>query len=266
MAPPERDFEVVWEIEPPLHADVAHLHAQLDSAVGVATRVLVPDNHTGRATVSSIAIAREVGASGLAATACLNARDRNLLGLRRDLLTCTFDGVEDLLLVYGDEPDIGTRASDLTVRTMLEECRLQAPGLRVGVTTRLRRVPEWKLTADRLFVQVSYDLEALLRWRDRVRFDGAVLPAVMVVPSSSMARRLAARIPDLQVPDAWLDAIDRDPAAGVELAATLAEGIRDSGAFDGVHVVSGRRHEPTSARLRSLATRSDARVAIPIPM
>ena len=60
MAPPERDFEVVWEIEPPLHADVAHLHAQLDSAAGVATGVLVPDNHTGRATVSSIAIAREV--------------------------------------------------------------------------------------------------------------------------------------------------------------------------------------------------------------
>ena len=71
-----------------------------------------------------------------------------------------------------------------------------------------------------------------------------------------MARRLAARIPDLQVPDVWLDAIDRDPDAGVELAATLAEGIRDSGAFDGVHVVSGRRHAPASARLQGLAAQA----------
>jgi methylenetetrahydrofolate reductase (NADPH) len=204
--------------------------------------------------VSSIAVAREVRRAGLAAVACLNARDRNLLGLRRDLLTCTFDGVDDVLLVYGDEPDIGTRSSDLTVRTMLEECRLQAPHLRVGVTSRLRPPPAWKCAADRLLVQVSYDLDRLLRWRDGVEFDGPVIPAVMVVPSRAMAERLAARIPDLRVPEAWLDAIDRDPRAGVEQAADLAERIRTSGAFGGVHVVSGRRAGATAARLRGLTT------------
>jgi hypothetical protein len=174
MAELEHDFEVVWEIEPPLRADVGLLHAQLASATDVATSILVPDTHTGRATASSIAIARAVAMRGRRATACLNARDRNLLGLRRDLLTCAFDGVDDLLLVYGDEPDIGARASDLTVRMMVEECRLQAPHLRVGVTTSLRAVPAWKLAADRLFVQVSYDVDALLRWRDRITFAGPV--------------------------------------------------------------------------------------------
>ena len=258
------NFEVVWEIEPPLQADLGPLHGQLDAARGVATSILVPDNHTGRATVSSIAVARQVGASGLAATACLNARDRNLLGLRRDLLTCTFDGVKDLLLVYGDEPDIGTRASDLTVRTMLEECRLQTPHLRVGVTTPLRPLPTWKRSADRLFVQVSYDLDDLLRWRDSVEFDGPVIAAVMVVPSRRMATRLAAKIPALRVPEAWLDAIDRDPRAGVSLAADLAERIRASDAFEGIHVVSGRRYEQTSRRLRGLAISPHPRAAVAV--
>ena len=258
------DFEVVWEIEPPIRAEPRFLDAQLDSSVGVATSILVPDNHTGRATVSSIAIARAVGGRGQRATACLNARDRNLLGLRRDLLTCAFDGVEDLLLVYGDEPDIGTRASDLSVRTMLEECRLNAPDVRASVTTRLGPLPAWKREADRLFVQVSYDVDALLRWRDQLAFAGPVLPAVMVVPSTAMAHRLAARVPQLRVPETWLRQIDRDPDAGVELAAELAERIRDTGAFDGIHIVSGRRHRQAALRLQGLAGAVPVRTAIPV--
>jgi 5,10-methylenetetrahydrofolate reductase len=36
--------------------------------------------------------------------ACLNARDRNLLGFRRDLLTAAAYGVDEFLFVYGDDP------------------------------------------------------------------------------------------------------------------------------------------------------------------
>lgn len=252
-------FEVVWELDPPATPDLDRLHRQLDSARQVAAAVLVPDNHTGRATVSSLSVARTVQAAGLAATACLNARDRNLLGLRRDLLTCAADGIDEVLLVYGDEPEVGERASNLTVRTMVDECRTQTPGLRVGVTSRLGPLPAWKQTADRLFVQVSYDLDALLRWREGLRFDGPVHPAVLVVPSVAMAQRLSARVPELRVPDTWLAAIARDPAAGVELAADLVARIRDSGAFAGVHVVAGARHRSTAQALRR-------RAAVPVPV
>lgn len=264
MSTSEHGFEVVWEIEPPLRADVGLLHAQLDVASRVTTTVLVPDNHIGQATVSSIAIAREVRTRALHPIACLNARDRNLLGLRRDLLTCDLDGIDDLLLVYGDEPEVGSRASDLTVRTMVQECRQRSPHVRLGLTTRLGSLPAWKLAADRLFVQVSYDLDALLRWRDQIRFDGPVYPAILVVPSVAMAHRLAARVPALRVPDRWLEAIDRDPNAGVELAATLAERLRESGAFEGIHLVSGRRHREAASRLRGLAAAPQPRSAVAV--
>jgi hypothetical protein len=78
-----------------------------------------------------------------------------------------------------------------------------------------------------------------------------------------MARRLGARIPELQVPDPWLDAIDRDPRAGVELAADLAERIRDSGAFDGVHVVSGRQHRSAARRMAGLADHRSSSLPTP---
>ena len=40
--------------------------------------------------------------------ACLNARDRNLLGFRRDLLTAAAYGVDEFLFVYGDRPESGS--------------------------------------------------------------------------------------------------------------------------------------------------------------
>ncbi|QXC59670.1 hypothetical protein KSP35_14915 [Aquihabitans sp. G128] len=258
MAPTR--FDVIWEVDPPVRPDLGPLHAQLDVVRDVATAVLVPDNHTGRATVSSIAVAERVNASGAHAIACLNARDRNLLGLRRDLLTCMVGGVDDLLLVYGDEPEVGERAPGVTVRSMLEECRSHRDDLRVGVTSRLGPLPAWKREAHQLFVQVSWSIDELLRWRETVAFDGPIHPAVLVVPSAAMARRLSARVPELRVPEAWIDAVAADPAAGVELAAELVEQIRTSGAFAGVHLVAGVRHRELAARLGHPAT---SRTGIP---
>nr|WP_291819601.1 hypothetical protein [Candidatus Microthrix sp.] len=53
----------------------------------------------------------------------MNARDRNLLGFRRDLLTAAAYGVEEFLFVYGDRPETGRRSDDLTVRSMIQSAR-----------------------------------------------------------------------------------------------------------------------------------------------
>src|SRR6202020_284583 len=99
------------------------------------------DTPIGRATVSSVAVAPEVQQMGGRAIACLNARDRNLLGFRRDLLTAAAYDVDEFLFVFGDRPTSGQRTGELTVRSMIEEVRNFSPGpgrsFRVGVTTRL---------------------------------------------------------------------------------------------------------------------------------
>ena len=137
--------------------------------------------------------------------ACLNARDRNLLGFRRDLLTAAAYGVDQFLFVYGDEPLAGARTSELKVRTMLAEGRAYAGGsrdggtpMRFGAATGLRPLPAWKQAADFLCVQIGFSLEDLLAWRAAVEVDVPVYAGVIVVASAGMARNLT--IPGLTVP------------------------------------------------------------------
>ena len=140
--------------------------------------------------------------------ACLNARDRNLLGFRRDLLTAAAYGVDQFLFVYGDRPSSGARTGQLTVRSMIEELRSFSSSqaeptrpFRVGVTAGPGPLPAWKQAADFLFAQVRFSLDELLRWRATIEFNGPVYAGVMVVPSVAMARKITADIAQLAVPD-----------------------------------------------------------------
>lgn len=111
------------------------MRRQIAVLTGVADSFLVPDNHLGRAKVSSIAVAQEVAASGGPAVACINSRYRNRLGLRRDLLTAAAYGVDKFLSVRGDEPPEGFRSTDLTVRRMIDEAQAyELRKFRLGAT------------------------------------------------------------------------------------------------------------------------------------
>jgi 5,10-methylenetetrahydrofolate reductase len=254
-----RTFEIVCEIEPPTRPDLKHVRHQIGVLSKISSAFLIPDNHIGRATVSSVAVAHEVALMGGRSIACLNARDRNLLGFRRDLLTAAAYGVDQFLFVYGDRPSSGARTGQLTVRSMIEEARSfpydpAGQPFRVGVAAPGQEIPAWKRDADFMFVQVSFSLEAALARRAAIDFDGPVYAGVMVVPSAAMAVKLAADVAQLAVPDHWIDAIERDGNAGVDLACDLVAEIRASGAYDGVHLIPVNRYREVAARLeRDLA-------------
>lgn len=252
------EFSIVCEVEPATRPDLMHVRHQIGVMSRIAQSFLIPDNHIGRATVSSIAVAHEVALMGGHAIACLNARDRNVLGFRRDLLTAAAYGVDEFLFVYGDRPERGARSDDLTVRSMLNEGRrfvadaeLEPSPLRLGVTSRLQPLPAWKREADFLFVQVGFDVEALLRWRSATKFDGPVFAGVMAPASATMARKLSADIPELAVPDTLVAALDGDRNAGVDFACHLVSEIRNSGAFEGVHLIPLSRYREIAARLEN---------------
>ncbi len=245
-------FELICEVEPPTRPDLKKVRHQIGVMSPIADAFLIPDNHIGRATVSSVAVANEVRAMGSRGIACLNSRDRNLLGFRRDLLTAAAYGVEQFLFVHGDDPVEGARTSQLTVRAMIEQTRAttypDCKPFQVGATTRLRPVPRWKAEADFLFVQISYDVDELLRWRDSVDLTVPVYAGVMVLASPTMARNLAA-LPQLTIPDSLIKAVDQDRDAGVDHACEQILRIRDSGAFDGVHLIPVSRYRQVAARL-----------------
>lgn len=252
-------FEVVCEIEPPTRPDLRRVRHQIGTLSAVADSFLIPDNHIGRATVSSVAVAHEVEAMGGRSIACLNSRDRNLLGFRRDLLTAAAYGVDQFLFVYGDKPSAGGRTSELTVRAMIDEVRGLSDDpvfagrgeFRVGASAGLRAVPSWKRSADFLFAQVTFSLDTLLRWRDAHPVDLPVYAGVMVIASERHARTLASAIPDIDVPDALVERVATDRLAGVEAACEQVLAIRETGAFAGVHLIPVARYRDVAARLEA---------------
>ena len=58
-----------------------------------------------------------------------------------------------------------------------------------------------------------------------------------------------AAIPQITISPRWIDAVETDRSAGVELACELARSIADSCAFDGVHLIPGVRYRETAALL-----------------
>lgn len=255
---PSSDFEVICEVEPATRPDVMHVRHQIGVMSRIAAAFLIPDNHIGRATVSSIAVAHEVALMGGRAIACLNARDRNILGFRRDLLTAAAYGVEEFLFVYGDRPETGARSDDLTVRSMIVEARRLSEGLsrdrrlRIGVTSGLRPLPNWKREADFLFVQVGFSVRDLLEWRASLDFAGPVYAGIMVIPSVAMARKLSVDVPQLAVPEAIVDRLERDGDAGVEIACELLQELKESRDFDGVHLIPVSRYPEMAGRIERL--------------
>jgi 5,10-methylenetetrahydrofolate reductase len=264
MAMSATSFELVCEIEPSTRPDLKHVRHQIGVLSSIAGSFLIPDNHIGRATVSSIAVAHEVEQMGGRSIACLNARDRNLLGFQRDLLTAEAYGVDQFLLVRGDEPRVGGRTSELTVQTMSREARafdlttglMRSRRLRLGAVANLGPLPAWKREADFLFLQVGFSLEALLRWQEREQPENAIYAGVIVLASSAMARNLAKTIPTIDIPTQLVEEVDRDPKAGIEAACELLLAIRDSGVFHGVHLIPVSCYRLVAARLEQLLDKS----------
>jgi methylenetetrahydrofolate reductase (NADPH) len=253
-----KSFEIICEIEPATRPDLTQVRHQIGVLSPVASAFLIPDNHIGRSTVSSIAVAHEVQLMGGRSVTCINARDRNVLGFRRDLLTATAYGVNEFLFVYGDRPETGARSDDLTVRSMISEARQFAhrpdvgEGFRIGVANGLRPIPNWKHDADFLLTLVSFSVEDLVRWRTTNEFAGPVFAGVMVLPSVSMARKLSAEVPQLAVPEAIIHRLDVDRDAGAAIACDLITKLQESQAFDGVHLIPVNRYREMARRLESM--------------
>jgi methylenetetrahydrofolate reductase (NADPH) len=251
------DFSILCEIEPSRKPNIDHVRSQISTLNPVVDAFLIPDNHLGRATVSSVAVAHEVAYMGGRSIACINARDRNLLGFRRDLLTAAAYGVDHFLFVYGDAPKEGRRTEDLSVRGMISEVRNFGTGalfegyadFKIGTVAKVGRPITWRAAADFLFVQITYASHRLIEWRDQLSFDGNVYAGVLVLASARMARRVNATIPDIRIPQRVIDKLESDPEYGIYFALEQIEAIRDCGTFDGVHLVPVTRFRQMAEQL-----------------
>jgi 5,10-methylenetetrahydrofolate reductase len=95
-------------------------------------------------------------------------------------------------------------------------------------------------------------VDRLAAWRRTVNYSGQIFAGVLVMASAKMASRIAADIPEIDVPAELVNAFEHDPDAGVKAALELVTAIRRSGAFDGVHLVPVGRFQQVAILLREL--------------
>ena len=201
---------------------------------------------------------------GARAIACLNARDRNVLGLRRDLLTAAAYGVDEFLCVYGDRPAVGARVEQLSVRDMIREVRTFDAGASSGsrlraVSVRCRHGSRKPTRASPRSVSTS---TRSFRWRDELTFGGRVYAGVIVLASPGMARKLSGDLRDVVVPGRDVrPARPRTPSRCGDRVRLRRRG-QGFGAFDGVHLIPVGRYRETAAVLEARRPRLSAPIAL----
>jgi methylenetetrahydrofolate reductase (NADPH) len=249
-------LDVTAELDVPHRPDLAPVGRQLDALAPVAARFLVPDNATARAAVAGLVVAAEVRRHGHETVAVLNARDRNTLGLRRDLLGLLALGVQEVLLLRGDKPDDDAEDGPLTVGAMLREARSVAEEhdapLTIGVVAAPGRdLPGWKRDADVVWLAPTFSLPAVAEWRERHADLTAPVRAGVLVPTGPDMARGVAEGMDLELPDGLVGALEEDDTAGVDAACEHALALHDAG-VDGIHLVAVSRYREVAQRLSGL--------------
>jgi methylenetetrahydrofolate reductase (NADPH) len=225
-------FRLIYELEPPREPDLKKVNWQIDVIGPGVDAILVPDNHLGRAALSSIALAIEVKNRGFTPLVALNARDRNRLRLKSDLMTLRAYGVEEVLLLHGDR-SVGGH-SGLSVREMMEE--ESGDGLRRGVVANVGKPLGWRQKADFVFTKLTFGSQDFPAWRANAGFAGDVYCGVIAFSDRSIASKVLKNIPDLNEPPGYLAAFDNDDEAGFTAALAQLDRLHDSGA-DGAHLV-----------------------------
>ncbi|HEU5004242.1 MAG TPA: hypothetical protein VFW71_15880 [Actinomycetota bacterium] len=232
--PPEAQagLRLIYEIEPPREPSLDKFCRQLELYGGVVDAVLIPDNHLGRPALSSVALAIEAHRHGVHPIVALNARDRNLLRLRSDLLTLHAFGIDDVLFLFGDH--IAEGRTGLTVRRMLAD---EAPaGMRRGAVVPMDRALGWRSAADYLFAQLGTEGLASAH---RIRAEGWTKPiyaGTAALASRVLAERLVGAIPGFVLPEGYLAAFDADEEAGFAAAIGWLDDLQAAG-ITGAHLV-----------------------------
>lgn len=100
-------FVVTAEIVPPVSCDRRDLIAKVRPLKGAADAVNVTDGAGARSHMGSMAAAALLLQSGIEPILQLTCRDRNRIALQSDLLGAAALGIENLLLLRGDDPSAG---------------------------------------------------------------------------------------------------------------------------------------------------------------
>jgi methylenetetrahydrofolate reductase (NADH) len=268
-------FAVTAEITPPASSDLAELLAKAVPLKGLADAVNVTDGAGARAHLESTVAASVLLENGIEPILQLTCRDRNRIALQSQLLGAAALGIENLLVLKGDDPTRGDQPEAKAVFDMdsaglaatavsmrdhgrLPHGRAVGGGARffVGVADApIDPPPGWipaglikKVESGAQFAQTQFcmDADIVRRYAARLADSGLagklhLLVGVAPLASAKSARWIKSNLAGSIIPDQFVDRLERasDPAAeGRAICIDLVKQLRGIAGVGGAHIMS----------------------------
>jgi methylenetetrahydrofolate reductase (NADPH) len=263
------------EIVPPLSASAAKLLAEARMLEGKVDAINVTDHAAGKTAMSSFAAAAILAANGFEPILQVTCRDRNRIALAGDLIGAAAQGIQNLLILKGDDPKGGDQpdakpvfdyesgqllalARDLRDKGTLPSARKVDPPPQFfigGADVPRRPDDKWSPKpllakiengADFVQTQFCFDLDVCRAYIERLRSEGiieklAVIIGVGPIRSAKSARWMNDNLFGVHVPEATIARLDgaQDQAAeGRKICAELIAGLREIEGVAGAHVMA----------------------------
>jgi 5,10-methylenetetrahydrofolate reductase len=265
------EFVVLAEMEPPKGTDVSAMVAAATAVKRAVDAFVVPEMSNAVMRMSSLGGSLLLQTKGLETVMQVCCRDRNRLALQGDLLAAQALGVPNVMAVTGEDITHGDHhqakpCNDLSLLELLNAIQTMksgrdlagvdlkgAPRFMVGSTV---TVPagspgleaelaalDQKIAAGARFftTQPVFELGALEAFKKRVgNRPGAIIPTVMLLKSVGMARYINRHMPQMKIPEEYINRIHK--AADrvrecVQIAAELVAAVKDKG-YGGVHLAT----------------------------
>lgn len=274
------DFAVTAEIVPPLSGDAAALITKAQPLLGLVDGLNVTDGAGARSHLSSLVAAGLLVREGHEPVLQFTTRDRNRIALQSDILGTSALGIQNILVLGGDDPkagdqpdakpvfDLDTGELIAMVREMGDPGKLPSgreienpPKLFIGAAdTPIDPPADWapdrlssKADAGAQFVQTQfcYDIDIVRRYMARLSDAGLtdrlfILLGTGPIGSARSARWMVKNLWGVIIPDAIIERIEgaRDEKAeGHKICIEYIEQVREIAGVAGVHVMAINQDE-----------------------
>lgn len=263
------EFVVTGEIGPPKGVDIGKCLEDAEKLRNQVVAINVTDLQSAVMRIGSMAICAKLAERGLEPVYQLTCRDRNRLALQSDLLSAWALGIENVLCLTGDHPNLGDHteakpvydldsvqllkaASTLNQGYDMAQHELEGkPDFFLGAVITPAAEPmepqiikmEKKVEAGARFFQTQaiYEPEKFEQFINQIqRLKVPVMAGIVVLKSAAMAKFMNANVAGISVPDSLIEEMaetkkeDRKKKS-VEMSARLIRQIKPL--CQGVHIM-----------------------------
>jgi len=283
----EGKFVITCEVGPPKGIEVEKVIDELEPLRSKIDAFNVTDLQSSVLRAGSMATCRLLKDKDFEPIMQLTCRDRNRLGLQSDILSAAVLGIENLLCLTGDHPQLGDHPGAMPVFDLDSVQLLSAakglmngkdmagnelegapPQFALGATVNPGADPlqpqiikmEKKIAAGAQFFQTQavYEVGKFANFCEKVKhLKAPVMAGIVFLKSPGMAKFMNANVAGVHVPDAIINELTSAGKEGrveksIEISARLIKELKDS--CQGIHVMAlgWERHVPAVLEMAGL--------------